>query len=85
MKYSWGLCVCGEMVEGLDGLEVMQGYGCWCMEVCLMRKWRDIWLVGFIVKMLQNNGQVIHMCDTAEHFFGWKTYRPSRFIGMTAH
>jgi len=50
-----------------------------------MRKWRDIWLVGFIVKMLQNNGQVIHMCDTTEHFFGWKTYRPSHFIGMTAH
>ena len=49
----------------MDGLEVMQGYGCWCMEVCLMRKWRDIWLVGFIVKMLQNNGQDIHMCNSA--------------------
>ena len=34
----------------MDGLEVMQGYGCWYMEVCLMRKWRDIWLVGLLSK-----------------------------------
>jgi len=48
----------------MDGLEVMQGYGRWCMEVCLMRKWRDIWLVGLLSKMLQNNGQDIHMCNS---------------------
>jgi len=34
----------------MDGLEVMQGYGCWCMEVCLRRKWRDTQLVGLLSK-----------------------------------
>ena len=61
----------------MDGLEVMQGYGCWCMEVCLRRKWRDIWLIGLLSKMLQNNGQDIRMCDNGHlGLLGLETFGP---------
>jgi len=57
------------------------------MEVCLMRKWRDIWLVGLLSKMLQNNGQDIHMCDNVFHWhmpFYPQTplYTQNTWIGM---
>jgi len=48
----------------MDGLEVMQGYGCWCMEFLLEEEMERHMVDWIIVKMLQNNGQDIHMCNS---------------------